>query len=96
MAGPIWNGPLCDHDFLARAMARLDKSKELFKTHQKIYGIMSVVSEVCFFAISNSTILLVLLTLFSAQELPDQPLFYDLSQLCRLLHIQQPSMAVFR
>jgi hypothetical protein len=28
--------------------------------------------------------------------LPDQPLFYDLPAICKVLHAQQPAMSVFK
>jgi len=56
MAGPIWNAELCDHEFIARAMERLDKSKDLFKTHPKINGLMTVVSEVFLFNMNYTLI----------------------------------------
>ncbi|KAL6073893.1 tRNA methyltransferase 1 [Balamuthia mandrillaris] len=74
MVGPIWNGPLCDPDFIQNAMETLDASRELFTTHKKIYGLLSVLS----------------------QEVPDQPLFHDLTQLAKVLHMQLPPMAMFR
>lgn len=72
--GPIWNRSLYDDEFIKKAMEELEKNSALFKTHKKVNGYLSVLS----------------------QELPDQPLFYDLPAICKVLHAQQPAMSVFK
>jgi tRNA (guanine26-N2/guanine27-N2)-dimethyltransferase len=72
--GPIWNKSLFDEEFIHKAMAELEKNSALFRTHKKVNGYLSVLS----------------------QELPDQPLFYDLPAICKVLHAQQPPMSIFK
>jgi tRNA G26 N,N-dimethylase Trm1 len=44
--GPIWNKSLYDDEFIKKAMEELEKNSALFKTHKKVNGYLSVLSQV--------------------------------------------------
>jgi len=47
MLGPIWNQSLFDESFINKAMEHLEENTALFRTHKKVNGYLSVLSQVC-------------------------------------------------
>jgi tRNA G26 N,N-dimethylase Trm1 len=45
-AGPMWIDPIFDAEFLKRVMQKLESSKDKFNSFQRLYGILTVMSEV--------------------------------------------------
>jgi tRNA (guanine26-N2/guanine27-N2)-dimethyltransferase len=47
IGGPVWSEPMHSTDFLSRALQHLatDESKQMYQTHKRIFGLLSVASE---------------------------------------------------
>ncbi len=47
IGGPVWSEPIHNAEFLSRALQHLgtEESKQMYKTHKRIFGLLSVASE---------------------------------------------------
>ncbi|KAL0858217.1 hypothetical protein Bca101_063371 [Brassica carinata] len=83
MGGPIWSAPIHDLEWVTSILNSVKSMKDRYPAYERIYAVLTTVSEasyeICF-----------------CSELLDVPLFLSLHNLCATLKCISPSAAMFR